>query len=579
MYWTNQGSILFRGELYEKVRLDGMIVSAGSCILSSNIGKSDTIAICMERSVWALATIFALLRQGIPFVLVDMTLPKKRRDCMLEQLNVRYVITDEKLRASFSQETVFTAADFAGESGGENMTGSTERSTNEDTAYLLYTSGSTGAPKAVEVSQGGLRNLIAGIVERIPFKAGGRMLCLTSMSFDIFFLESVLAMKTGLQVVLASEEERKNPRLTIELIKKYRIENVQITPSHLQMLCVCDKRLLFLQHVRRLLVGGEAFPENLLKELQIHTQCRIYNMYGPTETTVWSSVAELTEADTVHIGTPILNTQFYILDEAHMPVADEEAGELCIAGAGLAKGYRGDEKLTGERFVSAPFEKDLRLYCTGDMAVRKNGRFFYIGRLDNQVKYRGHRIELEEIDACCSRIEDVARSLTYLEEADAESYLLTIYEGSASAEAIRRALAKELAEYMLPKRFIQAEHLLLTANGKVDRSKNREAYVKGAAGIGTLVCKKGNTDVEETVLRLLQTHVSEGSMEMSLDSTLEELYIDSLDFVAIVVEAEEQYGICFEDEMLLPDRFESVRELTAYITALREKREGDGGCS
>lgn len=284
--------------------------------------------------------------------------------------------------------------------------------TQDDVAYILYTSGSTGSPKGVEITYEALTNFIEGISEIIDFSPGKRIACFTTVAFDIFFLESIMALYKGLTVALANEDEQRNPRLMAKLIHDNAVDMVQMTPSRMYLLLNHDKELSCLKNVKEIMIGGEAFPLSLLKTLQAKTNAKIYNMYGPTETTIWSTVSDLTRKDRIDIGRPIKNTEVYIVDESLSILPDGQVGEICIAGKGLAKGYVGRNDLTAEKFIYLPQKPDVRVYRTGDMGhYLPDGNLEYLGRTDNQVKIRGHRIELEEIESHLNEIDGIHQAV------------------------------------------------------------------------------------------------------------------------------------------------------------------------
>lgn len=204
----------------------------------------------------------------------------------------------------------------------------------------------------------------------------------------------------GMTVVLGSKQEINNPQKQIQLIKCHNINMMQITPSALRLLCNIDMELSFLSNVQTIMVGGEVFPQEILSKLQFYPNLKIYNMYGPTETTIWSSVADLTDSSCIYLGAPICNTEIMLLNDDLCVVDDGIKGEICISGSGLAERYHNNEKLTKEKFcvLQQPFNKTV--YRTGDIGVVDgNGKLLYVGRNDNQIKFHGHRIELEEIEA------------------------------------------------------------------------------------------------------------------------------------------------------------------------------------
>jgi non-ribosomal peptide synthetase component F len=231
----------------------------------------------------------------------------------------------------------------------------TRAHTARDLAYVIYTSGSTGRPKGVMVEQRAIHNFIHGITQKIEFPPGKKILGITTVSFDIFGLETFIPLAKGLTIVLADENQQQDPGSLVELLQKHKVDLIQTTPSRMQLLITSAPDLAWLKKVSALMIGGEAFPEKLLQQLTALTGAKIYNMYGPTETTIWSTVRDLTQSATVNIGAPIANTQIYIVDQDLQLQPLGVAGELCIAGDGLARGYWERPDLTAEKFIPNPF--------------------------------------------------------------------------------------------------------------------------------------------------------------------------------------------------------------------------------
>lgn len=265
---------------------------------------------------------------------IDLEQPRERILYMLDNAKIDYIFTVEEVEYDFGKYNTVCLDDsrFIG-----NLNRSSILKNDNEIAYILYTSGTTGAPKAVEVTRKGLNNFIEAIPEIIELKNGKRIACFTSSSFDIFFLEIILPIYRGMTVVLADEEEQNNPRSIMRILMEYSINVLQMTPSRLKMLKAVDANFESLKKLEVILVGGEKFPYEILKALQGNTSARIYNMYGPTETTIWSTVSELTNKDKIDLGHPIKGTMVYLLLDGK-EVKKGCIGEICIGGVGLAKG-------------------------------------------------------------------------------------------------------------------------------------------------------------------------------------------------------------------------------------------------
>ncbi|WP_231638780.1 AMP-binding protein, partial [Paenibacillus sp. JCM 10914] len=222
--------------------------------------------------------------------------------------------------------------------------------TSGNLAYVIYTSGSTGQPKGVMIEHRSVMNFMQGITDRIALTEGGTMVSVTTISFDIFVLETLLPLTKGLRVILAGEAEQSDPHLLADLVERCGVEMIQTTPSRIRQI-LGGGNTGWMQRLTYVMIGGETLPAGLLEELKGHTKARIYNMYGPTETTVWSSVEELTEAQQVKIGGAMANTRFYVLDVEGQALPVGVAGELYIGGEGVARGYWNRPELTAEKFV------------------------------------------------------------------------------------------------------------------------------------------------------------------------------------------------------------------------------------
>jgi amino acid adenylation domain-containing protein len=376
-----------------------------------------------------------------------------------------------------------------------------------DFAYIIYTSGSTGKSKGVPLGHGNVMNFIEGMKSIIDFSPGKRILALTTISFDIFFLETLLPVTCGMNVVIGNRYQRRDPGLLKRLISINPIDILQVTPTWLQMWLSYDREMHLMKRIKELLVGGEEFPVYLLKKVKKKFNGKIYNMYGPTETTIWSSVKELTSTTgNITIGCPITNTQIYIIDRNYQLQPIGISGELLIGGDGVAKGYLNKPELTAQKFININFETEedkkdemgyfnkpqlSSIYCTGDRARwLENGEIQFLGRLDFQVKIRGFRIELGEIETQLLEHNSIKDAVVIVQKhsnnetgnrAVAETFL-TAYivldralekniqntEG-LDASSLSDYLALYLPAYMIPAYFILVESIPLTPNGKVDR--------------------------------------------------------------------------------------------------------------
>jgi len=339
---------------------------------------------------------------------------------------------------------------------------------------VIYTSGSTGMPKAVAVSHGSAVNLMAAMAKQLPFRRSETFLAVTPLSFDIAALELFLPWMLGARVAIASEEESRDGERLAALLDRIAASAMQATPMTWRI-------LLTVSSVRRphllALCGGEALPRALASQL-LACAGQVWNLYGPTEATIWATAARVQPgSDAPPLGRPLANyTGFVATGRCELaPIGVE--GELYLGGVGLARGYLGDPAQTAARFVPDAFsaQAGARLYRTGDRAyLRSDGQFGFVGRRDNQVKRRGFRIELEEIEQALSELPSVREcAVLALDERDGDRPLVAccvmVEAEHGELSSLRHRLAQRLPEYMLPTHFVALPALTRTNSGKVDR--------------------------------------------------------------------------------------------------------------
>lgn len=437
----------------------------------------------------------------------------------------------------------------------------------DDIAYLIYTSGTTGVPKGVEITRANLENLVQGICEIIPFSSQNKIICLTTISFDIFFVESILPLIKGAEVILADEIEQKNPRLMARIIEESEADIMQVTPSRMQLLYNYDNTFKCLKHVKKLMIGGERLPEALLQSLQKKIQANIYNMYGPTETTIWSCVSDLTHSNSVNIGMPIRNTRIFILNNKNEIVSPNEYGQIGIAGDGVGAGYHKDSKLTEEKFILLPSNPTERVYLTGDWGrYLPDGKIECLGRIDNQVKINGFRVELEEIENVMMEYDPIYKAIVCKIEEGVEGLLGFYLSKEAIDEgALKSFLQQKVPDYMIPFRFIHLAAFPTTKSAKVDRKRIIDDYSKNKCQ-RDIVEDKENDNCYEKVSDIVTAQLPELINKAdSFNGDLMNLGINSITFVKLILALEEQFDIEFEDEVLIPQAFPTVDSIVRYI--------------
>ncbi|MCP4176913.1 MAG: amino acid adenylation domain-containing protein, partial [bacterium] len=450
--------------------------SLANNLIDNSIVPGNLVGIMMGRSSEMLVAILSVLKAGATYVPIDPKFPDDRITHMIEDSKLKLIITDNQNRAKVEQlQGYFGIIDFAEiDNSRTEFCAKIQKSKKAtDAAYVIYTSGSTGKPKGVVISHSNVLNFIEGITSSIQFNQNDKILAVTTVSFDIFVLETLLPLIKGTKIVIATDEETVEPELLCNLIKKHNIGLLQFTPSRLKLLLSYDEFLHSFTNVKILMLGGEALPENLFSELKQKFNGLIYNLYGPTETTVWSTLKELTNEQKVTIGKPIANTKIFILGGNNEIQPIGFSGELCIGGEGVGLGYFNNEALTNEKFI---IDKNLDanpIYRTGDIAKwLEDGNIYFFGRKDNQVKIRGYRIETGDIESILSEYKGISDCVVIaINDNNDTAYLCAYYvsDEQISTNSLAEYLLDKLPEYMIPSYFMAIDKVPLTPNGKINR--------------------------------------------------------------------------------------------------------------
>ncbi len=442
---------------------------------TKGVKRNSIVGILVDRSLEMMVGLLGILKAGGAYLPLDPEYPEERIKYMLENsesciLLTRESVLDKFQRISFNGVMIDIFDDnlYQGDSGNLDI-----RCSSSDLAYVIYTSGSTGKPKGVMIEHRNVGNFIKGMASIVDFSPEKTIIALTTISFDIFVLETHLAFAKGLKIVIADEREQNNPLLLKDVILTNNVDMLQSTPSRLKLLMSSQEFVDSMKGLTDLMVGGEPFPDNLFKSIKKVFSGKIYNVYGPTETTVWSTVKDLTDLQEIDIGTPIANTQVYVIDHHNRLQPMGVSGELCIGGDGLARGYLKRPGLTAEKFVDNPFVPGQKMYKTGDVARwLPDGNLECMGRMDHQVKIRGNRIELGEIEVHLARF-DLIDDIIVMDKSDkdGDKYLAAYYvsDETISPSDFRVFLKDKIPDYMIPSRYVLMESLPLTPNGKVDR--------------------------------------------------------------------------------------------------------------
>jgi amino acid adenylation domain-containing protein len=440
-----------------------------------SIERDDVVAICLKRTENLVIGMLGVLKAGAAYLPLNPDDPPLRLAHIIAHSGARLIVTD-----SMSQKNLPTGSSQVllldqppAETTEPDSHGRTKLPEATDLAYVIYTSGTTGTPKGVAVTHGGLANVVADVAARIGFNESGSWLAVTTVSFDIAALELLLPLCYGGKVILASEDQARIGRVLASIIYRKRPTVMQATPITWRILI--ESGWIGSSDLT-ILCGGDRLDRDLANKL-IGRSCSVWNMYGPTETTIWSTADRLSLGDDlVTLGRPLANTVVHILDKEGRPQLRGEVGEICIGGAGLARGYLNDPQLTQRQFIDARLEGSatIRLYRTGDLGrCHQDGKLEFCGRIDHQVKINGFRVELAEIERALQTHPGVAQAAVLgvggvSNQKRLYAFVVGERDFEITATGLTAHLTQHLPKYMIPERFWSLDRLPSTPHGKRD---------------------------------------------------------------------------------------------------------------
>lgn len=411
-------------------------------LIEKGIKAGDIVGLSTDRSMEMLISLLGILKAGGTYLPLDPEYPRERIGFMLEDSSASILLIAEKYTGKHKTD----AEEFIIEKLWPQLNSYARKNpeyiaSGDELAYILYTSGSTGRPKGVKITNRNLVNFLLSMQARPGISVSDRLLAITTISFDIAGLELYLPLISGAELIIADGETTRDGRLLLGIIEDKNVSIMQATPSTWQMMLDSGWQK---KYPLKVLSGGEALPKVLADQLLLRSEA-LWNMYGPTETTIWSTIKQVLPADQVlSIGLPINNTLVYIVDEDGRAVPAGVAGEIYIGGDGVAEGYLNRADLTAEKFVKDKISglPDSRLYRTGDLGkILENGEIQCLGRIDQQVKIRGHRIELGEIESLISAQEEVKQAVVVAREDTPSNKRLVAYVILNELDAEDRELA------------------------------------------------------------------------------------------------------------------------------------------
>ena len=468
----------------------------GNYLQRLGVGPEVVVGVCLDRSVEMIVAILGVLKAGGAYLPLDPEFPAERLALLLEDAGVRLVLTRQSLEGrlrAFGRQTVLIAEEWERISG-ESEDGRKREPESvceaENLAYVIYTSGSTGKPKGVMVRHRSLVNYSQDICRRLglaegPEDDGLQFATVSTITADLGNTCIYPSLLSGGCLHVLSYETAIDGERFEEYLRHEPIDALKIVPSHMNALLSSRPNGVRMLPQKYLILGGEALSYGLVERVRSRGEgCEVINHYGPTETTIGSLTARVGDADletrrsmTAPIGTPIANTRSYILGRDMNPVPVGGRGELQISGEGVARGYLGRPDLTAERFIPNPFEQNggERVYRTGDVVrYLSDSKIEFLGRADDQVKVRGYRVELGEIQAVLNGRRGVRQSVVVVNEdqkGDKQIVGYVVTEGEVTVAELKQYARERLPEYMTPETIVLLEEIPITANGKLDRKR------------------------------------------------------------------------------------------------------------
>ncbi|EOH98218.1 amino acid adenylation domain-containing protein [Enterococcus haemoperoxidus ATCC BAA-382] len=460
--------------------LNQMANAVAKKLKESGVKRNDVVGLLFHRSIEFIAAIYGVLKAGAAYLPIDVELPAKRIDYILENSHTKVILTNETT-VPLNVKIIFVSSE---EKMAENQT---LESSADDCAYIIYTSGSTGHPKGVKIRHNSLINLIEWQKEQSKITSESVVLQKATCSFDASVWEIFLATLSGVKLQMLTEDENQDYAKLLRVIREKNVTHTLMVPTVFDSILdymKVEQLTDVLDGLEKVYLGAESLTTQLLEKYVDVTKnkgnlTKITNLYGPTETTVCATFYEVSAEDLntrVAIGQPIRNTQVYIMNNGELCGIDV-AGEICVGGTGVFKEYLGSESLTNEKLISNPIHEDQYLYRTGDLGkFDENGQIHYLGRIDKQVKIRGFRIEIEEIEKEILNLTGISSAAVIVNESLGNPQLCAyvVSESELSIPTISTELKEIFPDYMVPSFIKQIDELPKNHNGKLDEKALQE---------------------------------------------------------------------------------------------------------
>ena len=541
----------------------------------NGVGVGSKVALMVERSFEMVIGILAILKVGGVYVPIDPEYPTDR---------IRYILSDSapilmlttKNAISYPLNYGIKSIDindaFSYDSD-EHFCNLNIEMPDDALAYIIYTSGSTGNPKGVMVEHRNVVSLLKSV--DFGFTSEDVWTMFHSISFDFSVWELFGAITTGASLVLIPNEIRNNFREYRRLLIDYEVTIINHTPSAFYSLQIEEQKYIEkqLSSITHVIFGGEKLiPSKLCEWKKKYPHMRLFNMYGITETTVHVTCKELSYEDLLsgisNIGVALPHLKVHLLDEQCNCVKVNEIGEICVEGDGVARGYVNNPTETENHFIKCLGDSKKTLYKSGDLArYLPNGDMEYIGRIDNQVKIHGYRIELEEIETYILQISEINEAVVIIEDNDEYNISMKVLysaEVDIDEKFFSNYLLTKIPSYMVPRKFKRVMRFIRKENGKIDRKKMSDLYKETFLDNSQLPVEE-IPFIQAEILNVISYNLFGEVNKVSVDDDFIDVGIDSLSFIKVIVALEKSFSFQFDDEFLLITEFPTVRTLVEYV--------------
>ncbi|ORX75151.1 acetyl-CoA synthetase-like protein [Anaeromyces robustus] len=479
----NQCAIIFENNKISYKKLDEMSNSLAYFLRNKGVQNNEIIPLICDRSIYYIIAVLAVMKAGGAFVFIDPSYPIDRITYMVNEVKAKIILKcingdndDNGNKLLLKNENNIYEYNLKEHDYRQNITEITNINKNTDISCVFFTSGTTGQPKGILITHYNFINFCVYSLKRIEFS---NILAFTPFSFNISIIEIFLPLITRKIVALCNNNEFNNPELLGNIIKKYSLEVFALPPTRIKYYITNENFRNAIYNVKSIGFGGEGVTVDFLQNIMKYTKAKLFCGYGSTETTSMCTMEYINREDiinskTITIGKTNFNYRIYILDKHLKPVPVGTEGQIFVGGYSLSIGYLNMEQLTKERFIDCPFEKNTKMYNTGDIGKWTNdGKIIYLGREDFQVKIHGQRIELHEIENKIKEIEGISYTtvIDKIKNDNGEKYLVGYYISlkDVSKKSIRDYLKNKIPLYMIPKYFVKIDKIPVNAHGKLNR--------------------------------------------------------------------------------------------------------------